>query len=336
MVHRSSRNNFARALGTCLLPLSLFCPIATSAAEPEGPPTKPAASEDEADKLYHQGNDALDAGRKEEAYDLYKQAFALKKSFDIAANLGSVELNLNKPRDAAEHLAFSLRLFSPTADQSKRPKVQQLLDEARALVATLRIKVNVAGALVSVDGQQVGQAPIEYEIFVDPGRRVVEARLAEHVTARAEKTLEKGTSSEVELILVKEEQKTDGNGATEKPVVMGLGYGLAGLSLVGGVIFAVLSSSKASEADDKLGELAGSRPCDAPGNSTCPEIQGLRSDEDSFADAAGWMFVGGGALAVATTIYAIVVNSEEEPTSGLTATPILGSHEFGVALALRF
>ncbi|KYF82950.1 hypothetical protein BE11_45625 [Sorangium cellulosum] len=44
----------------------------------------------------------------------YLKAWAVVRSFDIAANLGEVQLQLKKPRSAATFLAFALRTAPPS------------------------------------------------------------------------------------------------------------------------------------------------------------------------------------------------------------------------------
>src|SRR4051812_7384647 len=70
-----------------------------------------AAAVEKADELYRQGNEAYKQNRLKDAYGFYREAWNLKQSYDIAGNLGAVELAINLPRDAAEHLIHSLRQF---------------------------------------------------------------------------------------------------------------------------------------------------------------------------------------------------------------------------------
>jgi hypothetical protein len=47
----------------------------------------------------------------------------------------------------------------------------QKLGEAKAQIATLRVDVSVDGAAVSVDGVELGRAPLREELYVEPGLR---------------------------------------------------------------------------------------------------------------------------------------------------------------------
>src|SRR5262245_51434311 len=61
-----------------------------------------------ADAYFLRGKALLKEGDVKGAYREYKACWDLRKTYDIAANLGNVEYELGLPRDAAEHLAFSI------------------------------------------------------------------------------------------------------------------------------------------------------------------------------------------------------------------------------------
>src|SRR5687767_13201157 len=58
--------------------------------------------------LVLQAADAMVADHYLEAEELFKAAWELDKTYDIAGNLGHVELINKKPSQAAEHLRFCL------------------------------------------------------------------------------------------------------------------------------------------------------------------------------------------------------------------------------------
>jgi serine/threonine protein kinase len=144
-------------------------PIASSAS---------SADKERARALVLQATEAVFADQLTKAEALLRAAWQLEKTYDIAGNLGHVELTNGKPRDAADHLRFCLATLPPSEGTKQRDRVQRRFDEARRLVAALRISVDVPGTEVSIDGALVGISPLGAEVFVDPGDRVVTARLA--------------------------------------------------------------------------------------------------------------------------------------------------------------
>src|SRR6185503_10534547 len=119
-------------------------------------------------------------GRLEDAYRAYKAGYDLKKGYDLAGNLGNVELALGRPRDAAEHLSFCLKNFPATGTAKQLEFIRSRLAEARQKVGALSIQVSEGGAEVLVDGRSIGRSPLADEVFVDPGSRRIEARLNGH------------------------------------------------------------------------------------------------------------------------------------------------------------
>src|SRR4051812_3214438 len=113
------------------------------------PPTESQLSAEEdakATKFLSEGNKAFKAGKFAEAVKAYAQAFALKKLYDIAGNLAMAEFAQGKTRDAAEHLAFALRLFPITGDPRQREAMQQTFEECKENVGAMKVSASVKGA----------------------------------------------------------------------------------------------------------------------------------------------------------------------------------------------
>jgi hypothetical protein len=89
-----------------------------TATHPALAQTSPADSAEQelVRRLYQ---DAKAAGERDDwqaAYDLMLEAWQRRRAADVAVNLGFIEMQLQKRRDAAEHLAFGLRSFPADAD----------------------------------------------------------------------------------------------------------------------------------------------------------------------------------------------------------------------------
>ncbi len=161
--------------------LLLAVPLANATAQPAPSPTAGAAAaedpmSDKARDLFNEGKKLFRDGKYGQAEAAFEAAWALAlKSKGIAANLGECEMHLGKNREAAEHLAISLRLASK--DDPQRARTAANLAAVKAKIGTLVVTANVAGAEVLVDGQRVGEAPLVDPIFVEPGKRTVRVRL---------------------------------------------------------------------------------------------------------------------------------------------------------------
>jgi hypothetical protein len=192
-------------------------PLRAQPADVKDVPGETAEMTDKARELYNQGSAALLKGRWGEAHANLLAAWSLKKHHQIAGNLGAAEMQLGRYREAAEHLAYYLR-EAPAAKQKERQSAQALLSEARKHIGALTIKVEPAGAEVLVDGAAVGRAPLSGEMFVDPGKRTIEARLEGFKTARATVEVAAGSSREVPLAMMASvEAKGEPVGAKRDP-----------------------------------------------------------------------------------------------------------------------
>ncbi|HRI71928.1 MAG TPA: hypothetical protein PK156_47170, partial [Polyangium sp.] len=125
-----------------------------------------------AKELYDMGNKLYDEQKWAEAEAAYQSAWNLRKSFDLAGNLGDVEMQLKQYRDAAEHLSYAYDEFPTGGKPEVREALGKRIEEARQQIGVLQIKTNVIGARLYVDGKLVGQSPLEKGVFVDVGQRV--------------------------------------------------------------------------------------------------------------------------------------------------------------------
>ena len=89
-------------LSLCALPLVLGLLFASPALADAN---ESAGENARADEYFRQGKAFVKEDRWEEARRAYLAGYKIKRGYDIAGNLGNVELELGLARDAAEHLA---------------------------------------------------------------------------------------------------------------------------------------------------------------------------------------------------------------------------------------
>jgi len=180
----------ARLLGAAAL---LGCMAVTKPgfAQAAGAASEADAS-GQAASLYEAGAKAFEANRLEEARVFFLAALRLKKHWQIAGNLGSIEVSLGRNRDGAEHLDFALRTAGDSISAQDRQRMQDLLDKARMAVGALSISVDAPGAEVFVDGKPVGKTPLAGPVFVEPGARVIEARREGYAVQEARREIGAG------------------------------------------------------------------------------------------------------------------------------------------------
>lgn len=195
----------------------------------------PAFADASPEDLFRQGREAIVKRDWPAAHQALLQSWALKKSFDTATLLGQTELKLGKHRDAAEHFAYALRNFpnrDPKPDAKKR--VEEGLKAAREKVSALRVEVSPAGAEVRVGGKSVGRAPLEHELYVEPGTHFVEVSLDGYDTEKREVVARAGGEEGLRIELAKKAAGAapaagpappQGNGGKQAPSQNGTGGG---------------------------------------------------------------------------------------------------------------
>lgn len=331
-----------------LLRAAVFCLCATTAspfAWSQTPAPGSDAASAQADDLTHRGVNLLKKHQWAEAEELFRQAWALKRSYDIAGNLGLAEAGLGKWRDAAEHLTFALATFPANGKAAHRDLLREKLASAREHVGGLTIEMDAPGAEVLVDGKSVGTAPLAGEVLVEPGAHVVEAQLAGRGAARGEASVVAGGSASVTLALKSEQAPPPPPPVVpvKRSVVPGavLG-GVAGAALVTGLGLFAGGRAKLSTAHDMNAAIVGAgHSCVAKAanyDPTCADLYSTASTSNTLQRAGVGLMVGAGAAAVATVIYFVLPTSGSKPSSTgtLRVTPALAPAAAGLVFSGAF
>jgi hypothetical protein len=258
------------------------------------------------------------------------------------------------PRDAAEHLAFSLRNAAVAVAPERLEKIKKLLEQARTLVAVAVVRVNVDGAEVLIDGQPVGRSPLMEELYVDPGTRTFEARLAGHETATQRLDFERAGYRSITLTLAPLAAAPTGSSAGAKPlssapvvipqksmIPVGAGIGVTAVGAGLGLVSLLVSVSASSEADrirDGLLDqshksLSACAPRRPPAD--CARLDSAYVTASSFGNLAIIGFAAAGVATLVTLTYALI--PPMPATSGRVRASIhVGPGGGGLILGGRF
>jgi hypothetical protein len=88
-------------------------------------------------------------------------------------NLANCLKALHQYDEALVQVARLKELFANNLDAELKAVVAKLEAEIRAVVAELTIQVDPAGALVTIDGREVGRGPLAKPVLLGPGEHVV-------------------------------------------------------------------------------------------------------------------------------------------------------------------
>ena len=285
--------------------------------------------------LFKKGRQEFDQGHMGAAYESYLAAWELQKSYDIAGNLASLEMETARYRGAAEHAAYALANLPTSSTQGQRDFLQKVLADAKKQIVTVTIRVNVEHAAVTIDGHAVGDSPLKGEQYVDAGDHVIVASAPDYPPAQEKLHAGKGGASLIMLNLTK-----SGTGPVvgpgglppgtprpgPSPIVVA-GYITAGVTAGAGAAFAILSKVKADSAGSQLDALThagvGPNGCAGPSPSAaCVSLHDARAARDTFASAALWTFVAAGAVTAGTLVYAFAIPHGSSTTGAPKATGI--------------
>jgi hypothetical protein len=331
----------------CLLfAIMAFCPLRPAFATATPGPEKrgqaaPPSPKDRAAELFDQATAAFDAGRFQEAEAKFKEAWALKQTHDIAGNLGIAEAHLGKNREAVEHLSWALGHLPPTESSSTRRGLEQERQKARAEIGALRVRVDINGAEITVNGRAAGLSPLAGEVFVEPGMVNVTVRRDGYRTAEAHVQVAKGSSEEVTIVLERGTGAAVTGVSKSRSIVPGIvAGGLAVGAAAAGVGLLVVSSGKKEDVvmlDATIDKEH--RRCIAPGpiDPRCAEIERTARNASVLHDASVGTFVGAGVLAAGALVY-LLWPAPKATKSGVDVhvAPVVGAGHGGLIIGGAF
>ncbi len=299
----------------------------------------PAFADDNAraKELYDMGNKLYDEQKWAEAEAAYQSAWNLRKSFDLAGNLGDVEMQLGQYRDAAEHLSYAYDEFPTGGKPEVREALAKRIEEARIQVGVLRIKTNIVGARLYVDGKLVGQSPLENDVFVDVGQRVIEARLDGHDDVLRTIEVTKASKQNIELQIVPKAGGGTSTGNGKRIAIIAAGGSLALVGLGGGIGLWLAASGKTSDADVIRADLTkGVCPGTMPDiTAKCSTLHATLEDHDTFFNLGTGLFATGFLVGVGTVVYAVA--SKKKPGAvGLQMAPVVAPTLAGISISGHF
>jgi tetratricopeptide (TPR) repeat protein len=320
-----------------------------------------SADSERANLLFKRGKLAFNAGKYSDALRIYGEAWNLKKSPDIAANLAQTESELGRHRDAAEHYAFALAHLLPSSTDEQKAALAEGLEVEKKEIGSLRVTLEPADSALSIDERPLVVPPTG-DVFVEPGEhRAVVSHEGYEANAQTVR-ISKG-AVQVLWIRLQPESASAVTPSTRAvaappespaafavtspplrpaapparsivPVIVGGGLVAAGAAV--GVVFWASGNSSQTSADALRAELGASNAC-GPGTPTareseCARLHQKNSDVDRarLLEIAG--FAAAGAAALGSALYLLWPVSGSPAGNGWAPTLALapGVGSFGV------
>jgi hypothetical protein len=110
-----------------------------------------------------------------EAVTEFSRAYELSPHFAVLFNLGQAYVALGQPVYAVQSLQRYLSEGGKEVPAKRRTQVRAEIARQERLIATVTFRSDVVGAVIHVDGVEVGRSPMPSAVRVDPGMRVLSA-----------------------------------------------------------------------------------------------------------------------------------------------------------------
>ncbi|HET9955643.1 MAG TPA: hypothetical protein VFQ61_14110 [Polyangiaceae bacterium] len=261
--------------------------------------------------IYRKAKVAMDQEDWQTAFNLMLQVWEHRRSADVSVNLGLIEIELGRWRDAAEHFAFGLSHMPPDADPLLVELNADRLAECQKHVATLILDVEPASAVLSVAGRVLEPSPVTpRQIFAEPGVLAVRAELEGYepqsalVTAKAGEQLRLSWALRERLqpIIVADPPRNLPPHPGFEWWPLAISGGLSLLAVGAGVGFHFDAAAARADADQLRGALRSELGADACWNvelAACRELADLRDRQASSNRASNAAFISAGVIGLA-------------------------------------
>lgn len=158
-----------------------------------------AAKKAEARQRLDRGNELLRERQYEGALTEYEAAYAAFASPKIRLNIAEAHFQLGDW--ASAHANYTAFLNEAAGESELHGAARARKAELEQKVAFLEIESPVQGASISVDGKDVGEAPVE-RMVLNPGRHVITAKKSGYQSFETAEVLTSGETKSVVLALV--------------------------------------------------------------------------------------------------------------------------------------
>jgi hypothetical protein len=300
-----------------------------------------SADSDRANLLFKKGKVAFNAGKYNDALRIYHEAWSLKQSPDIAANLAQTESELGKHRDAAEHFSFALAHLLPSSTDEQKQALAEGLAQEKKEIGLLHVTLEPSDSVLTIDDARV-TVPPSGDIFLEPGEHGVSVSHEGYEPNQQSLRLSRGAAQVLWIKLTAlggspaasegteelapaatETTPPPANSHSHRSIVPALiGGGLVAAGAAVGVVFLFSANSNQEDADRLRAALPGANACGAgtPHTGDCAALH----DKNSEVDRARTLEIAGfsvaGAAAVGTGLYLLWPRSHSSSRASLPST----------------
>jgi hypothetical protein len=229
--------------------------VAAAAAQERTSAASSPSREEQAQSHFQRGIERYDDGEYSLALVEFQRAYALRPGYPLLFNIGQVHFHLRQYAKARLALEKYLDEGRGKLGSERREQVEQQLITLRSRTAELRVTVNVVGAEVSINDEEIGTSPLVTVLFVDAGTQRVAASKLGYTSTRSTIIVAGGDVAAIDLTLIG--QADVAPRSSNVPATLSwVGTGVLGAGAIGVGVATLLASRRYSEMREE--RLAGS------------------------------------------------------------------------------
>ena len=296
-----------------------------SAARAETAADEADALLEEATRLFADAED-LDAARER-----FEASYRARPSWEALNGIAMIFAQVGRLVDAIDAYERLLDEFDEALTPEQKATVQRRIARLKDRVVVLRIEASQPGVTVRLDGEKLGEGPLDAQIYVLPGRHVISAELRGHRSVRRVIEGAAGKVHEFSLALSPEATRPPStepsppkpadapartSGSWVGPTLMGVGA----VAAAGGVFSFISAADDYEQFDENVKR-------ESTGVPTPVEPDTSIRDRAATKRIAGFALVGVGAALVATGAVITLRSTGERGsrTQSLAIAPGLSS-----------
>lgn len=227
----------------------LWCWCSISAGQDVAPDK---AAKKRASEHFRQGVELFQEGAYRAALVELKRAYETLPDYRVKYNIAQAQLMLGDYLEAHRGFTDYLTEGGAQVQQTRREEVEKSLEQLKARVGKLAISVNIPGARITVDGEEVGESPLASTLPVNVGAHRVFAQGPDGATATKTVEVAGGELAEVTLTIAPLEAVAV-TGTQDRPMSLRKRWGYGTLALAGALaIGAGVAGGLALKSDSDL------------------------------------------------------------------------------------
>ncbi len=287
--------------------------------------------------LFQEGNALLKDSAYIPAAAKYREALKLWDHPAIHYNLVLALVNLDQPIEERQHLEAAMRYGAAPIDEEKLVQAKRYMVLVEKQLSKLRISCDEPGALVTLDGRTLFNAPGKFEDFVRSGSHAVVAAKDGFVTNTVSRDFPGGQTIDLDLKLISSADATE----YRRRFAQWIPWTVLGSGVLVGAVGGLLHFEGIQNVN-QYNSAASASSCIPNGCVPNSSVAGYKSNGATLQGAA-MAFYGVGAAAATTGLVLLYVNRLQpyqpaDPTKRVEVSllPVFGPGLGGFSASLRY